>query len=71
VRFLKPETQERIADTYYTIADIEGFALTATLNDIRANYWNSSIPLYVRARAVKGQSGEHHTDALQAAIIEW
>ena len=50
--FLKPEHQERIADAYHTFLDIPGFTYVATLDDIRLNDGNLSIPLYVGGRSV-------------------
>lgn len=69
--YLKPEHQERIADAYHDFKDIEGFAKVATLDEIRANDGNLSIPLYVRGKAVSDEQGEYATNGLREAIQEW
>lgn len=69
--FLKPEHQERIADAYHDFKDIEGFAKVASLDDIRVNDGNLSIPLYVRGRAVSEEQGEYATNGLSEAVDAW
>ena len=69
--FLKPEHQERIADAYHDFKGVEGFAKVASLEDIRANDGNLSIPLYVRGKAVSDEQGEYAADELKAGIISW
>jgi type I restriction enzyme M protein len=69
--YLKPEHQERIADTYHAFKDVEGFAKVASLADIRANDDNLSIPLYVRGKVVSEAKGEYAADGLKAAIQAW
>jgi type I restriction enzyme M protein len=69
--FLKPEHQERIADAYHDFKDIEGFAKVASLNEIRANDGNLSIPLYVRGKAVSEEQGEYAANGLREAVKAW
>ncbi len=69
--FLTPEHQDRIADTYHAFADIEGFSRAATLDDIRANDGNLSIPLYVRGRVVREQADAYTANGLKAAVAAW
>ncbi len=69
--YLKPEHQERIAQTYHDFQDVEGFAKVASLNDIRANGGNLSIPLYVRGRAAKDSHSENVDNGLNETIFEW
>jgi type I restriction enzyme M protein len=69
--FLKPEHQGRVADAYHDFKDIEGFAKVATLDDIRANDGNLSIPLYVRGKAVSEVKGEYAIDGLKEAVRAW
>jgi type I restriction enzyme M protein len=68
---LKPEHQQRIADTYHAFADVDGFAKVATLNEIRANDGNLSIPLYVRGKAVSEGQGEYAANGLREAVRAW
>jgi len=69
--YLKPEHQERIADAYHAFKDIEGFAKVATLDEIRVNDGNLSIPLYVRGNAVKELDGEYAVNGLKSSIQSW
>ena len=69
--YLKPEHQERIAEAYHDFNDIEGFAKVASLNDIRANDENLSIPLYVRGQVVSDEQGEYTVDGLREAVKAW
>jgi len=69
--YLKPEHQQRVADTYHAFKDVEGFAKVASLADIRANDGNLSIPLYVRGKAVSDEKGEYAADGLREAIMNW
>lgn len=69
--YLKPEHQQRIADAYHAFKDVEGFAKVATLEEIRANDGNLSIPLYVRGKAISDEKGEYAADGLKAAIQAW
>jgi type I restriction enzyme M protein len=69
---LKPEHQQRIADTYHAFADVDGFAKVATLDEIRANDGNLSIPLYVRGKAVGEEKGDYSAvDGLKSAVKDW
>lgn len=69
--YLKPEHQERIADAYHNFEDIKGFAFVASLEDIRANDGNLSIPLYVRGRAISEEQGQYAANGLQEAVRAW
>ena len=69
--YLKPEYQERIANAYHAFKDIEGFAKVASLDDVRANDGNLSIPLYVRGRAVSEEQGEYAANGLRDAMRAW
>ncbi len=46
--YLKPEHQDHIAGTYHEFKDIEAFAKVASLDDIKGNDNNLSIPLYIQ-----------------------
>jgi len=59
VSFLKPEHQARIEAAYAVYADEEGFAKVATLEEIAAQDFSLSIPLYVkRPTAPSGSAGD-------------
>jgi type I restriction enzyme M protein len=69
--YLTAEHQQRIADAYHAFGDIPGFAKVATLDEIRANEGNLSIPLYVRGKSVGEEKGEYATDGLAEAVRNW
>ncbi|MCX6067250.1 MAG: N-6 DNA methylase, partial [Chloroflexi bacterium] len=69
--YLKPQHQQCIADAYHAFADVDGFAKVATLDEIRANDGNLSIPLYVRGRGVGEAKGEYAADGLTEAVRAW
>ena len=69
--YLKPEQQERIAQAYRTFADIPGFARVGTMDEIRTNDGNLSIPLYVRGRGLSEAKAEYAADGLKEAIRAW
>jgi type I restriction enzyme M protein len=69
--YLKPEHQERVANAYHDFKDVEGFAKVASLDDIRGNDGNLSIPLYVRGRAISDEKGEYTTNGLKEAVRAW
>ena len=69
--YLKPEHQQRIAETYHAFADVNAFAKVATLDEIRVNDGNLSIPLYVRGKAVSDEKGEYAADGLREAVRAW
>ncbi len=71
VSYLKPEHQERVANAYHDFKDIEGFACVASLDDIRANEGNLSIPLYMRGKAVSEEKGEYAANGLKEAVKAW
>lgn len=69
--YLKPEHQQRIANAYHAFVDIPGFAQVATLDEIRANTGNLSIPLYVRGKGVHEEKGEYTVNGLASAVRAW
>ncbi len=50
---------------------MDGFAKVATLDEIRANDGNLSIPLYVRGKGVSEEKGEYAADGLTEAVRAW
>lgn len=70
--YLKPEHQQRVADAYHDFRDIEGFARVVTLEEIRANQGNLSIPLYVRTKtAIQEASVQYEVASVKGAIEDW
>jgi type I restriction enzyme M protein len=69
--FLKPEHQERIVAAYRAFSTEPGFACAASLDEIRINSSNLSIPLYVRGRGMREPAGEYAADGLKEAIRAW
>ncbi|MEO8356948.1 MAG: class I SAM-dependent DNA methyltransferase [Chloroflexota bacterium] len=69
--YLKPEHQERVANAYHDFKDIEGFAKVASLDEIRANDGNLSIPLYVRGKVVGEERGEYAANELKDSVKAW
>jgi type I restriction enzyme M protein len=68
--FLRPEHQGRIEATYEAFADEEGFAKVATLEEIAAQGFSLSIPLYVKRQSVSSTTGsDAHT--LSEAWVAW
>lgn len=70
VSFLRPEHQERIEAACRAFADEEGFAKVATLEEIRAQGFSLSIPLYVR-RAVATAQAAGAQPTLREAWAAW
>jgi type I restriction enzyme M protein len=69
--FLKPEHQERIAEVYREFTDEPGFTHVAGLEEIAAQEFSLSIPLYVRRHGVSERKAEYATNGLRAAVLEW
>ena len=69
--YLKPEHQERVANAYHDFKDVEGFAKVASLEDIRANDGNLSIPLYVRGKAVSEGKAKYVANELKQKVQSW
>ena len=68
--FLKPEHQQRILRAHTAFKDVAGFATLATLEEIRANAGNLSIPLYVKKVAANAD-GDGQVATLQTAWETW
>jgi type I restriction enzyme M protein len=68
--FLEESHIERIVRAYHDFADIDGFARVATLDQIRANNANLSIPLYVRP-AANSNGAASNGESLATAIAAW
>ncbi len=70
ISFLKPEHQARIEGAYAAFADEPGFAHVTTIDEIAAQGWSLSIPLYVR-RASVGATGSGEQRSLAEAWSDW
>ena len=67
---LKPEHQAHIECAYAAFADEPGFARVATLEEIAAQGWSLSIPLYVK-RASVGGAGSGEQRSLAEVGSDW
>ena len=65
--FLTPEHIKKITDAYLACTDNPGFTTVATLNQLAANNYNLSIPLYVKRQT----SSEAETIDLPTAVAAW
>lgn len=71
--FLTDEHIERIVGVYRAFSDEPGFAYVATLEELRANDGNLSIPLYVAQPAgmVCEEPGQYGGRSLPDALSAW
>jgi type I restriction enzyme M protein len=68
--FLEEDHIQKILKTYQQFADVDGFARVVTVDEIRANKANLSIPLYVRATP-NGAANTTSRKPLSQVIQEW
>ncbi|WP_437280192.1 class I SAM-dependent DNA methyltransferase [Sorangium sp. So ce375] len=72
VSFLRPEHQQRIEAAYAAFADEEGFATVATIEEIAAQGFSLSIPLYVKRKTAATSTMEaSHAATLREAWEAW
>jgi type I restriction enzyme M protein len=71
VSFLRPEHQQRIEAAYDAFADEEGFAKVATVDEIAAQSFSLSIPLYVKRKASTSGANREAVPMLAQAWAEW
>lgn len=71
VSFLRAEHQRRIEDAYQAFVDEEGFAKLVTLDDIAAQGYSLSIPLYVKRKATPATNGSKAESSLAQTWQEW
>ena len=71
--FLTDDHIEGLVAAYREFRDDPGFARVATLDEIRANHGNLSIPLYVEPapKVVHDETAAYGRDALPAALSAW
>ena len=69
--FLKPEHQEHITRTYQAFATEPGFAHVATLEEIAAQEYSLSIPLYVRRNGLRENQADYETRSLRQLWDAW
>ena len=67
--FLQERNIQKILKAYRSFQNVDGFASVATLDEIRANYSNLSIPLYVRPTSNETKQAEE--TSLAGIITEW
>ena len=67
--FLDERHIEKVVAAYRAFADVDGFAKVATLDQIRAQQSNMSIPLYVRPTV--NRQGKDDTVSLDETIAAW
>ena len=68
---LKTKHQERIADAYRAYADETGFARVASQEEIAAQDYSLSIPLYVKRNGIREEQGEYEVRSLATLWSEW
>ena len=72
VSYLKPAHQARIVGAYEAYADIDGFARVVTRDELSANGFSLSIPLYVKRSTADADTGPDNTPrSLQASWAAW
>jgi len=71
VSFLRPEHQQRIEAAYRAFADDEGFAKVASTEELAAQGYSLSIPLYVKRKATTSASTEGEQPTLKEAWASW
>ena len=64
--FLRPEHQQRIELAYDAFVDEEGFAKVATTDEVAAQGYSLSIPIYVKRKTTMGVNGEDTRTLAQA-----
>lgn len=69
--FLKEGHIARIVEAYRDFTNVEGFAQVATLDEVRSNSSNLSIPLYVRGSYINSSNGDLSEDDLPTVIADW
>jgi len=70
--FLRPEHQQRIEAAYAAFADEEGFAKVAMIEEIAAQGFSLSIPLYVKRKTAATSATEaSHAPTLREAWDAW
>ena len=68
---LKAKHQERIAKAYRIYANEVGFARVASQEEIAAQDYSLSIPLYVKRNGVRESQGEYKVRSLATLWDEW
>jgi type I restriction enzyme M protein len=71
VSFLKPEHQAHIERAYAAFANEPGFATVAIIDEIAAQGWSLSIPLYVKKSTAKNAASESETLSLADEWTAW
>tara|TARA_R110002111_G_scaffold248775_3_gene312596 strand:+ start:3266 stop:4768 length:1503 start_codon:yes stop_codon:yes gene_type:complete len=69
--FLTDEHMKRIVSAFNSEEDREGFSRLVSLEDIRTQEYNLSIPLYVRSETTNGNGDQKDELTLNEAIAAW
>ena len=69
--FLTDEHMKRIVAAYNSSDDQEGFSRLVSLEEIRTQEYNLSIPLYVRSETTNGNGDQKGELTLNEAIAAW
>jgi len=68
--FLEDDHIEKIVKTYKDYKDVEDFAKVASINEIKANNCNLSIPLYVKPK-INGSAQAQPSTNLKQVVADW
>jgi type I restriction enzyme M protein len=71
VSFLRPEHQQRIEAAYRAFVDEEGFAKVASTEELAAQGYSLSIPLYVKRKSATAASPDGTQPTLTEAWAAW
>lgn len=71
VSFLRPEHQQRIELAYKAFVDDEGFAAVASTQQLAAQAYSLSIPLYVKRKSAAAATSGAEQPTLQQAWQSW
>lgn len=71
VSFLRPEHQQRIELAYKAFVDDAGFAAVATTQQLAAQAYSLSIPLYVKRNSAAAVASGAEQPTLQQAWQSW
>lgn len=71
ISFLRPEHQRRIETAYDAFVDVDGFAKVASIEDIAAQGYSLSIPLYVKRKTAASETNTKSARSLAQSWMVW
>jgi type I restriction enzyme M protein len=71
ISLLRPEHQQRIEAAYDAFVDEEGFAKVAAIEEIAAQGYSLSIPLYVKRKTAASGMSTESAPSLSQAWVAW